>query len=65
MQSYKISPIIYIYIVLIVFLSKDIFLVNTSDFGRAVDLFLDGVKNFSKDNGLVFGLKDNFKSITH
>ncbi|MGX7614637.1 hypothetical protein ACWNMU_09585 [Escherichia fergusonii] len=65
MRPYKISPIIYIYIVLIVFLSKDIFLVNTSDFGRTVDLFLNGVKNFSKDNGLVFGLKDNYKSIAH
>lgn len=65
MRIYKLSPIICFYMILIVFLSKDIFLVNTSDFGRAVDLFLNGVNNFSKDSGLVFDLKENFKSIGH
>ena len=57
MRIYKLSPIICFYMILIVFLSKDIFLVNTSDFGRAVDLFLKGVNKLYKDSGLVFDLK--------
>lgn len=65
MQIIKKNLMLIIYAIIIIHLSKDIFLINTSDFARAVFPFIDGVKSFSKENTLIFPFKNNFQSISH